>query len=327
MRVERGGMRAGTANTMRPMTPGCFRIQSSNKADHLLRVGTLSAPAARTRRTRASRIRWRRDAQQGFDALRQNLVASAHSRLSDGSSSARARFGSGSATTSALRMTPVCEAPRSAGRARSVNSMPALAAAVAVMVRAFQPVKNRVEVAFREHRICSGPNGAVLVAAAGSRERRRIHTTILPRASRRAAGAKAVVTSLGGLEHGFRMGSSRPSPSSYTRAATVASVSVENCPFIRQGESCAAWLVVLLYKAWPPRSFPVARNDGFGGLFAARVGMQYTQPTVEGGRWLRNLAKLLLVGVLLASGGVLLPGCAGETRRAPLDLPGKPYPC
>ena len=31
----------------------------------------------------------------------------------------------------------------------------------------------------------------------------------------------------------------------------------------------------------------------------------------------RNLAKLLLVGVLLAS-GVLLPGCAGETQ-APLE--------
>ena len=33
----------------------------------------------------------------------------------------------------------------------------------------------------------------------------------------------------------------------------------------------------------------------------------------------RNLAKLLLVGVLLAS-GVLLPGCAGETQ-APLEPP------
>ena len=33
----------------------------------------------------------------------------------------------------------------------------------------------------------------------------------------------------------------------------------------------------------------------------------------------RNLAKLLLVGVLMAS-GVLLPGCAGETQ-APLEPP------
>lgn len=38
----------------------------------------------------------------------------------------------------------------------------------------------------------------------------------------------------------------------------------------------------------------------------------------------RNLAKLLLVGVLLAS-GVLLPGCAGETQ-APLEPRGKPSP-